>query len=324
MWNRWRSTRHRYFNPRPREGGRRPLVLREISIDEFQSTPPRGGATAMEDNKPADTWISIHAPARGGVAAYQLKIDALEISIHAPARGGRHISCGQIFHIKEFQSTPPRGERPMSADAALPRHHFNPRPREGSDVDRLMPEDSSVISIHAPARGATGASPSRPWLGSHFNPRPREGSDETARSFPILHKSFQSTPPRGERRDVHHSGGVYRAISIHAPARGATTKTSMTICTSRIFQSTPPRGERLLTRHLCYPDCNFNPRPREGSDSKDAQFYLRIFDKQVELLRFWGKMRGGCLRNPEKDRRFLGKSLANLPEISGHLDFAGA
>lgn len=63
--------------------------------------------------------------------------------------------------------------------------------------------------------------------------------------------------------------------------------------------------------------------PREGGDSKDAQFYLRIFDKQVELLRFLGKIRGGCLRNPEKDRRFLGKSLANLPEISGHLDFAG-
>lgn len=63
--------------------------------------------------------------------------------------------------------------------------------------------------------------------------------------------------------------------------------------------------------------------PREGGDSKDAQFYLRIFDKQVELLRFLGKIRGGCLRNPEKGRRFLGKSLANLPEISGHLDFAG-
>ena len=29
--------------------------------------------------------------------------------------------------------------------------------------------------------------------------------------------------------------------------------------------------------------------PREGGDSKDAQFYLRIFDKQVELLRFLGK-----------------------------------
>ena len=91
-------------------------------------------------------------------------------------------------------------------------------------------------------------------------------------------------------------------ISIHAPARGATI---------RAAQKRPE-------------EWNFNPRPREGGDSKDAQFYLRIFDKQVELLRFWGKMRGGCLRNPEKDRRFLGKSLANLPEISGHLDFAGA
>ena len=114
------------------------------------------------------------------------------------------------------------------------------------------------------------------------------------------------------------------------------------------FQSTPPaRGATRPTRTRAIPSIkDFNPRPprggrhsqhaqksrvkaisihapREGGDSKDAQFYLRIFDKQVELLRFLGKMRGGCLRNPEKDRRFLGKSLANLPEISGHLDFAG-
>ena len=41
-------------------------------------------------------------------------------------------------------------------------------------------------------------------------------------------------------------------------------------------------------------------------------------------MRFWGKHGGGCLRNPGKDRRFLGKNLANLPAISGHLDFAGA
>ena len=94
---------------------------------------------------------------------------------------------------------------------------------------------------------------------------------------------------------------------------------------NNIFQSTPPRGGATL------PDAEVSfltgisiHAPARGGDSKDAQFYLRIFDKQVELLRFWGKMRGGCLRNPEKDRRFLGKSLANLPEISGHLDFAGA
>ena len=91
-------------------------------------------------------------------------------------------------------------------------------------------------------------------------------------------------------------------ISIHAPARG---------------------GDLYLVPRDVFLEISIHA-PARGGDSKDAQFYLRIFDKQVELLRFWGKMRGGCLRNPEKDRRFLGKSLANLPEISGHLDFAGA
>ena len=92
-----------------------------------------------------------------------------------------------------------------------------------------------------------------------------------------------------------------------------------------LFQSTPPRGGATGLAHQAAAQLVISIHaPARGGDSKDAQFYLRIFDKQVELLRFWGKMRGGCLRNPEKDRRFLGKSLANLPEISGHLDFAGA
>ena len=91
------------------------------------------------------------------------------------------------------------------------------------------------------------------------------------------------------------------------------------------FQSTPPRGGATETAMGDFEPVGISIHaPARGGDSKDAQFYLRIFDKQVELLRFLGKMRGGCLRNPEKDRRFLGKSLANLPEISSHLDFAGA
>ena len=109
------------------------------------------------------------------------------------------------------------------------------------------------------------------------------------------------------------------------PREGGRRQKSSSAATTGLFQSTPPRGGATddfddLFEHGCISI----HAPARGGDSKDAQFYLRIFDKQVELLRFWGKMRGGCLRNPEKDRRFLGKSLANLPEISGHLDFAGA
>lgn len=142
----------------------------------------------------------------------------------------------------------------------------------------------------------------------------------------LCERQFQSTPPargrlekillrlkktaisihaprEGGRLPSEYPGSGANDISIHAPARGATRGGLVSVV-----------AQYVISIHA----------PARGGDSKDAQFYLRIFDKQVELLRFLGKMRGGCLRNPEKDRRFLGKSLANLPEISGHLDFAGA
>ena len=115
----------------------------------------------------------------------------------------------------------------------------------------------------------------------------------------------------------------FRGISIHAPREGGDHDQCPAHPRVQDFNPRPPRGGRhFQQRHEpCLYGISIHA-PREGGDSKDAQFYLRIFDKQVELLRFLGKIRGGCLRNPEKDRRFLGKSLANLPEISGHLDFA--
>ena len=81
-------------------------------------------------------------------------------------------------HRQRFQSTLPRGERRGAVQKIYQSHG---------------------ISIHAPARGATGAA-------------------EMTKAI----REFQSTLPRGERRRAggqsHHPAG----ISIHAPARGAT------------------------------------------------------------------------------------------------------
>ena len=118
----------------------------------------------------------------------------------------------------------------------------------------------------------------------------------------VLNPDFNPRPPRGGRQSTLLTKLAYKYISIHAPREGGDVQALI---------GTVPAG--FISIHA----------PREGGDSKDAQFYLRIFDKQVELLRFLEKIRGGCLRNPEKVRRFLRKSLANLPAISGHLDFAG-
>ncbi len=81
--------------------------------------------------------------------------------------------------------------------------NFNPRSREGSDMDlKNNGHQRCMISIHAPARGAT----------------------VLVSGFPLLIR-FQSTLPRGERLPRQSMDGGRFSISIHAPARGATAKT---------------------------------------------------------------------------------------------------
>ena len=120
--------------------------------------------------------ISIHAPARGATKLTYCKTNILRISIHAPARGATVFPTSLVISIL-FQSTPPRGERQSVTGIPLYLSNFNPRPREGSDLIRFANAICFSISIHAPARGATGL---------HDKLKP----------VTLL---FQSTPPRGER-----------------------------------------------------------------------------------------------------------------------------
>ena len=78
--------------------------------------------------------------------------------------------------------------------------------------------------------------------GSNFNPRSREGSDAGG----------------------SHSTGD-RGISIHAPAKGATSCAHGALA-RLLFQSTLPRRERRPPSALRQRTPNFNPRSREGSD----------------------------------------------------------
>ncbi len=170
------------------------------------------------------------------------------ISIHTPARGATNAEASLVPVLHLFQSTRPRGARRTApATFERPRIYFNPRARAGRDVAVVLRKQVRCISIHAPARGATGV-----W--SRF-----EAS-----------KLFQSTRPRGarlwiciQRRWCKHFNPRARAgrdsaaigqasagclISIHAPARGATT------------------SECLQSRYAP----NFNPRARAGRDYRDA------------------------------------------------------
>ena len=62
--------------------------------------------------------------------------------------------------------------------------------------------------------------------------------------FLTLPQQFQSTFPRGERRDSVTCHPLNIAISIHVPAWGTTQKLSGVEFDYTKFQSTFPRGER--------------------------------------------------------------------------------
>ena len=144
-----------------------------------------------------------------------------------------------------FQSTLPRRERPWSSWLWINFSDFNPRSREGSDVSGITKSLSflnfnprsregsdgitikrcgiGVISIHAPAKGATEPDAKILQGINYFNPRSREGSDRNYRKWWGFRQGFQSTLPRRERPVPHRAQQTFYK-----------------------FQSTLPRRERLV------------------------------------------------------------------------------
>ena len=124
-----------------------------------------------------------------------------------------------------------------------------------------------MVSIHAPAWGATYAVPMSYHFRAFQSTRPR-GARHCALAVPNLANVFQSTRPRGARqRSVSYNRSILgfnpRArvgrdtamtasvcvfdVSIHAPAWGATVVLPFLLA-SKVFQSTRPRGARQLRR----------------------------------------------------------------------------
>ena len=145
----------------------------------------------------------------------------MRISIRAPARGATTVSV-----CAEFSGS-----------------NFNPRSREGSDIDWVSNPLCNAISIRTPARGAT-----RTWT-----------------RLPRLCR-FQSALPRGER---HGASVEYKptmtTISIRAPARGATKSGKHTVVYSVISIRAPARGA-TKSRNTSYPGLDISIRaPARGA-----------------------------------------------------------
>ena len=171
-------------------------TLRKIA---FQSTLPRRERRKGTQHIHKSFKISIHAPAKGATFCGNSAVHGTR-NFNPRSREGSDVFPCYPFPIKKrFQSTLPRRERPSAFVGCCFAFDFNPRSREGSDNSRGFVSYTRLISIHAPAKGATqyqwvgmtvfvisihapakGATAAEHWSVDkilHFNPRSREGSD---------------------------------------------------------------------------------------------------------------------------------------------------
>ena len=173
------------FNPRARTGRDhvrhlRPRSLRDVSIhapargatlptgtqvvtgQQFQSTRPHGARPLARTLLSPASLVSIHAPARGATSMVSSACRLPALFQSTRPHGARPGSpCIDSCHGIVFQSTRPHGARHRrGARLCHQRDSFNPRARTGRDCRVRRPVRSRrVVSIHAPARGATQALP---------------------------------------------------------------------------------------------------------------------------------------------------------------------
>ena len=99
-----------------------------------------------------------------------------------------------------------------------------------------------------------------------FNPRSRTGSDVSLLSYGLSIDVFQSTLPHGERQSVHMRNVLRFAVSIHAPARGATGENQESVFEPHRFNPRSRTGSDRDTKQGIGDGERFNPRSRTGSD----------------------------------------------------------
>ncbi len=164
-----------------------------------------------------------------------------------PPHGGRPQTVVERQNVELFQSTPPHGGRRLRHKCQYQGSSFNPRPRMGGDY--FISRD--YINL------------------DRFQSTPPHGGRPSDTMPLTCLLPFQSTPPHGGRpcRLMRMSG--FWAVSIHAPAWGATVRPA---AFERVrqgqFQSTPPHGGRPSSSTSMPGSCStgFNPRPRMGGD----------------------------------------------------------
>ena len=159
-------------------------------------------------------------------------------------RRERHDYGSLTLSLVPFQSTLPRRERLSTAKKLVGRKKFQSTlPRRERRMGSYVSHARFDISIHAPAKGATGQRPRRCDPDQISIHAPAKGATAPKLIFSVVSK-----------------------ISIHAPAKGATSCQGVPTRTGGISIHAPAKGATRCAVWFALSAKHFNPRSREGSD----------------------------------------------------------
>ena len=224
---------------RPSPPGARPVP------SLFQSTRPRGARHHMRgDTEPCGFEFQSTRP-RGARLASGARVVESSRRFNPRARVGRDSTAAACRHRSaSFNPRARVGRDRCTIYRTRTNYRFNPRARVGRDRALPLALGDTVVSIHAPAWGATWRARAWPAWWTCFNPRARVGRD-------LISGAVM---------------GMVRPVSIHAPAWGATCPLPSLRRARKVSIHAPAWG---ATRHRCtHRSCSssFNPRARVGRD----------------------------------------------------------
>ena len=245
---------------------------------QFQSTRPRGARRTTRQSA-LIPFYSFNPRARVGRDRCPRTQRGVRRSFNPRARVGRDVIVTQapgLLH--KFQSTRPRGARRSwlrTRQAGSSR--FNPRARVGRD-------QRAVWVAHRP---------------HSFNPRARVGRDVGFLPGAVATAGFQSTRPRGARRQDEIIGKIITYVSIHAPAWGATPSWLQSARRYRCFNPRARVGRDNWRADRGTSGRSFNPRARVGRDpSTPGRIAINVHRVSIHAPA-WGATKGlTCTSSP--------------------------
>ena len=130
--------------------------LRNPSIfSRFQSTLSRRERRKSAAVRPAESQISIHAPAKGATIEPRILTFAVRYFNPRSREGSDMYKASIMLSERHFNPRSREGSDDEHPRICKRTDDFNPRSREGSDVKIAGWKVRQDISIHAPAKGAT-------------------------------------------------------------------------------------------------------------------------------------------------------------------------